>query len=48
VKHSSFKDEFNLKRLKELSSGERQVVIDIKAMLDREEAIRAGFAYWRL
>jgi UDP-N-acetyl-D-galactosamine dehydrogenase len=46
VKHSEYR-KYSLGYLKKLCNGQ-PVLIDIKAFFDREQAVKAGFHYWRL
>ena len=49
VKHKKFMEDFDLNRFKELmENGDRPVLIDVKGMYDRKEAISQGFIFWRL
>lgn len=48
VKHKKFMDEFDLKRYKKISDSKCPVLIDIKGLYNKEEAIKEGFLYWRL
>lgn len=46
LKHSLFSD-FTLDYFKDIS-GDRTILIDVKAMYNREEALSKGIIYWRL
>lgn len=48
VKHKKFMDEFDFKRYKKISDSKCPVLIDIKGLYNKEEAIKEGFLYWRL
>lgn len=48
VKHKKFMDEFDLKRYKKISDSKHPVLIDIKGLYNKEDAIKEGFLYWRL
>ena len=49
VKHKQFMEEFSLEKYKNLMENrDRPVLIDVKGMYDREEAITKDFLYWRL
>jgi UDP-N-acetyl-D-galactosamine dehydrogenase len=47
VKHKIFAEEFDLDRLKELST-EPCILVDVKGMYEKDKAITKGFVYWRL
>jgi UDP-N-acetyl-D-galactosamine dehydrogenase len=47
VKHRAFAEEFNLDRLKELST-EPCILVDVKGMYEKDEAIVRGIVYWRM
>lgn len=46
VKHDEY-GKFTLKNLRKLCSG-NPVLIDVKAFFDKDQAVKAGFHYWRL
>lgn len=48
VKHKKFMDEFDFKRYKKISDSKCPVLIDIKGLYNKEDAIKEGFLYWRL
>lgn len=48
VAHQVFKDEFPMKRLLEKLNPKTKLIVDIKGMLSRAEAEKAGVKVWRL
>jgi len=47
VNHNGF-ESITLNQLKELYRNNKYILVDVKGMYDREEAIKSGFSYWRL
>ena len=48
VKHRIFLERFDLDAYRSLASGQNPVLIDVKGLYDRQEALDRGFIYWRL
>ncbi len=48
VKHECFIRSLNFKRLKDISNHNIPILIDIKGLYSKDDAIHAGFIYWRL
>jgi UDP-N-acetyl-D-galactosamine dehydrogenase len=48
VKHSVFLNELNISKLMELSKDKKVILIDIKGMYDKKNAVQECYIYWRL
>ena len=48
VKHLPYVQELGLEKIRDLSRGDKPVLVDVKAFYSQGEAVRQGFAYWRL
>lgn len=48
VRHDTLVSEFTLERLKDISSPEKPVLIDVKSHFSPDAAAKTGFTYWRL
>jgi len=48
VKHRQYVEELTLEEIKEISSDDTPILIDVKALYSKEEAKKAGFLCWRL
>ncbi len=48
VKHESFAETINLERVKLIQNNACPVLIDVRGLYNRKDAIKQGFIYWQL